>query len=100
MSKRHAIIEIHRAGVSNSMIIKQSLIMTKTVLKVDAFAQLVHPRSSKRLVRGSKGIQNGVNYSEKWLRRGTAQEALRVSVESFRGRLERVVKAKGGHIEI
>ena len=26
-----------------------------------------------------------------------AQEKLRVSVESFRGRLERVVKAKGGH---
>ena len=28
------------------------------------------------------------------------QEKLHVSVESFRGRLERVVKAKGGHIEI
>ena len=98
MSKLHAIIEIHRAGVSNSMIIKQSLIMTKIVLKVDAFAQLIHPRSSKRLMRGSEGIQN--DYSEKWLRRGMAQEALRVSVESFRERLERVVKAKGGHIEI
>ena len=98
MSKRHAIIEIHHVGVSNSMIIKQSLIMTKTVLEVDAFTQLVHPRSLKRLVRGSEGIQN--DQLEKWLRRGTAQEALRVSVESFRGRLERVVKAKGGHIEI
>ena len=28
------------------------------------------------------------------------QEKLRVSVENFRGKLERVVKAKGGHIEI
>ena len=27
------------------------------------------------------------------------QEKLRVSVESFRGRLKTVVKAKGGHIE-
>ena len=29
-----------------------------------------------------------------------SQEKLRVSVESFRGKLEIVVKAKGGHIEI
>ena len=92
MSKCHAIIEIHCAGVSNSMIIQQSLIMTKTILEVDVFAQLVHPSSSKRLVRGSEGIQN--DQSEKWLKRGTAQEALCVSVESFRGRLKRVVKAK------
>ena len=28
------------------------------------------------------------------------QEKLCISVESFRGRLERVVKAKGGHIEV
>ena len=32
--------------------------------------------------------------------RKMAQEMLRVSVESFKGRLERVVKTKGGHIEI
>ena len=72
--------------------------MTKTVLEVDALAQLVHSRSSKRLERRSEGIQS--DQSEKWLKRGRAQETLRVSVESFRGRLERVVKAKGGHIEI
>ena len=28
------------------------------------------------------------------------QEKLRVLIESFRGRLEKVVKSKGGHIEI
>ena len=72
--------------------------MTKTVLEVDSLAQLVHPRSSKRLVRGSEGTQN--DQSEKWLKRGRAQETLCVSVESFRGRLERVVKAKRGHSEL
>ena len=28
------------------------------------------------------------------------QEKLRVSVESFRGKLEQLIKAKGGHIKI
>ena len=75
MSKCHAITELYCTGEFNSMIIKQlkvpkliALNMTrKTILKVDALAQLVHPRSSRQCVRGSKGIQN--DQSETCLKR-------------------------------
>ena len=71
MSKCHAIIELHCMKMSNSMIIKQVKVPKSTVydtvarfkelgddkaiLKVDTLAQLVHPRSSRWLVRGSEG---------------------------------------------
>ena len=42
----------------------------------------------------------GLKVSLKRARAKIPQKKLLVSVESFRGRLERVVKAKGGHIEI
>ena len=67
MSERHAIIELHHLGVSNLMIIKQLKVPKSTVcdtvarfkelgddkdvLEVDTLAQLVHPRSSRWLVR-------------------------------------------------
>ena len=85
MSKHHTIIELHHTRVSNLMIIKQLKVPKSTVydtvarfkelddnkdhptVEVDALAQLVHPRSSRQLMRGSEGIQN--HQSEKWLKR-------------------------------
>ena len=68
MSERYAIIELRCAGVSNLVIIKQLKVPKSTVYNTVArfkelgddkdhprsvcLAQLVHPRSSRQLVRG------------------------------------------------
>ena len=66
--------------------------MTKTVLEVDALAQ------PKIIKAARERVRRKVSLKKAWAK--IPQEKLLVSVESFRGRLKRVVKAKGRHIEI
>ena len=86
--KRAAIIELHRAGKTNSEIVKLLKAPRSTVYHtVSRFKELQstddRPRSGRpRSSRTPKMIN-----------------ALRKAAEGFRGRLERVIQARGGHIE-
>ena len=110
MSKRHAIIELHRARVSNSMIIKQLKVPKSTVYNTVArFKELGgdkdRPRSGRpctaltpKIIKAARErVGRKMSLKKAWAK--IPQEKLLVSVESFRGRLKRV-KAKGRHIEI